>query len=155
MTNQNFDWQTLGQLQIAIVVTGGGTGVIGDCFGRSGASTNFVHAAVPYSRGSLAELIGGAPRQCVSAVVAAEMAKAAYRLADRWSDRPATPRLGIAMTACLPTQTPGRAVGSEVFLAAKNDREILQSHCCLNEDDRDQAERQTAAAFFELLRRAI
>ena len=161
MTNSAIDWQTrfdwhaLGDLQIAIAVTGGGTSIVRECFARSGASTNFVHAVVPYAHRSLADLIGGAPESSVSASVAKLMARAALRLAEQWTQRPGLPCLGIGLTACLPTKTAGHHAPAQIFLAAKNEADEFDLHRLIHGIDRESAEQQTVAAFFELLQRIV
>lgn len=127
--------------------------MIGDCFGRAGASANFVHAVVPYSRRSLADLIGMVPDASVSRSTAAAMAQAAYRLSDQWSEIDAAPRLGVGVTACLPTASAGDDHPPwQVFLAAKDHRQTVHRHRRITSDKRPDAERQTVAACFELLR---
>lgn len=117
-------------LQIALVVTGGGSGAMARCFARAGASRHFVDAAVPYSRRALsAYLNGGDATPSVCRPVAESMACAARRRAADWgsgegwgtvglsgapglsggiasSEPSVVVPAGIALTAALPTSMP-------------------------------------------------
>ena len=94
----------LSDMQIAIVVTGGGTGAISRCLRRSGASLNFVEAVVPYSRMATQQYLGFEPTEgYASQPTAKVLAQTAYRRATSYIN---TPQLafGIALTATLPTK---------------------------------------------------
>lgn len=128
------DWQTLldglsnTDARICLVVTGGGTGAIGRCFGRSGASQNFVEAAVPYSRQSLDDFLGhrlDSPSVCELTV--AEMAGRAMERARRLTDHSGD-AMGIALTASLPTHPP-RDHEHAIFAAFQT--ESLQRSWCV------------------------
>ncbi|MGI9469736.1 MAG: CinA family protein [Rubripirellula sp.] len=93
----------LSKLQIAMVVTGGGTGAISRCLRRPGASLNFVEAVVPYSRMATQDYLGVEPTEgYASQQTAIALAQNAHRRAAALSN---TPRhaCGIALTATLPT----------------------------------------------------
>jgi len=90
-------------IQIAMVITGGGTGVISRCLRRSGASLNFVEAVVPYSRTATQEYLGFKPTQgYASQDTAKALAQTAQQRAASLSDK-SRQALGIALTATLPT----------------------------------------------------
>jgi hypothetical protein len=117
VTTPESDWAGLfGALsrsgrRIALVVTGGGSGAVARCFGRPGASLNFVEAVIPYSHAALIEYLGGPPLESsVSRCVAAELAAVARRRAARLGDDSTVPEAaaGIALTAALPTTPPRR-----------------------------------------------
>jgi len=117
------DWQTLfvrlgaTQVQLSIVVTGGGSGVIQRCFRRPGASRNFVEANVPYSRPALAAFLGEAPIDgSVSQTTVIHMAEVARRRAERLGDRETPIAAGLAITAALPTEPPSE-FASRVYIA--------------------------------------
>lgn len=109
---------------IAIVVTGGGAGVLGHCFRREGASQNFMDAAIPYSRAALKHYLGEPPCDAsVSPAVAKQLARAAWNRARQLQDKKVEPdsesddaAVGIAMTAALPT-TPPRGEDHRIHVA--------------------------------------
>ena len=90
-------------ISIAMVVTGGGTGVIPRCFRRVGASLNFVDANVPYSRVATEQYLGFKPVESYASVnTACALAKAAYARAQTQTET-RSHALGLSMTASLPT----------------------------------------------------
>ncbi len=95
-------------IQIALVVTGGGAGALGKCFTRPGASTNFVEATVPYSRGAATAYLAGKPiGSSASPDRAAQLATTALNRAESHTDRDAPiEAAGIALVAALPTTIP-------------------------------------------------
>lgn len=109
--------------QIAIAVTGGGTGSLTLCFARPGASRNFVDAAIPYSRASAVAYLGeplGGPSASVE--VAGQIARQACQRADRLSDRSVVNPVGIGLVAALPTEPPAPAehrIHAAMFAADK------------------------------------
>ena len=95
------------QLQIALVTSGGGTGVIATCLRRPGASRQFVEAVVPYSRRSMADYLAQSPvGPSASVETACQMAHRAYERASKLSDLPNPVPVGVAMTCALPTIPP-------------------------------------------------
>ena len=105
---------TATNINIAMVVTGGGTGVIPLCFGRVGASRNFVEANVPYSRVATQQYLGFKPADSyASASTAHALARAAHARAQKQTDTQAhSPglslgSLGISLSAALPTHPMG------------------------------------------------
>ena len=97
----------LSELQIAMVVTGGGTGAISRCLRRSGASINFVEAVIPYSRMATQTYLGFEPTNgYASPSTAKALAQTAHCRAVSFSKAPQQ-ALGIALTATLPTKPPG------------------------------------------------
>ena len=109
----------ISKIQIAMVITGGGTGAISHCLRRSGASLNFVEAVVPYSRLATQEYLGMEPIEgYASHQTAKALAKAAHRRAVSLSDTPHQ-AFGIALTATLPTE------------AANSDTKLAQN-CCIH-----------------------
>lgn len=92
-------------LQLAMVITGGGTGAISRCFRRCGASVNFVEAVVPYSRRSTEQYLGCDPVEGYSSIRTSKaLAQVAYRRAESHSGR-SEQSVGISLTATLPTNT--------------------------------------------------
>ncbi len=81
-------------------VTGGGAGFLAELLGTAGASRTVLEASIPYSPASLAELLGGAPRQACSAETARALAMAGFQRA-RGLDR--SHPFGFAVTASLAT----------------------------------------------------
>ncbi|KAA1262016.1 hypothetical protein LF1_45770 [Rubripirellula obstinata] len=98
-------------LQIALVISGGGTGVIGTCLRRPGASQKFVEAVVPYSRRSMTDYLGQEPLgPSASIETAQQMAQRAFKRAAKLSDWPDSDPVGVAMTCALPTVPPRNQV---------------------------------------------
>lgn len=94
----------LSKMQIAMVVTGGGTGAISRCLRRSGASLNFVEAVVPYSHMATQNYLGFEPIEgYASQQTAKALAQTAHRRAASLSNTPQQ-SFGIALTAALPTK---------------------------------------------------
>ena len=117
--------------QVALVLTGGGTRIIGQCFARPGASACWIEAVVPYSRAALAaylerylestEMVSKSPpevsrgnrrdssgesfpRRAVCAETARLMASTAHARCVALSDvGDARHSLGVAVTCRLPT----------------------------------------------------
>lgn len=107
------DWDSVLQaltatnLKIAMVVTGGGTGVIPRCFRRVGASLNFVDANVPYSRVATQQYLGVKPADSfASASTAYALARAAHTRAQTQAET-RSQSLGISLSAALPTHSLG------------------------------------------------
>ena len=99
--------------KVAIVLTGGGTGVIGRCFARSGASTNFIEGLVPYSREAVIDYLGKRLSGSSASVEASEqLAQKAYERAQRLSPSDGcdsnSAYAGLALVAALPTTPPRR-----------------------------------------------
>lgn len=91
------------RIQISMVLTGGGSGVISRCLRRPGASLNFVEAVMPYSRQATQQYLGVEPSEgYASAQTAKALAQTAQRRAAALSDDPVH-AFGIALTAALPT----------------------------------------------------
>jgi hypothetical protein len=72
-----------------------------------GASNTVLEASVPYSRGSLIDILGSEPAQYCCQETAVLMAKAAYRRAANLTPI-GTPVVGVAATCALATDRPKR-----------------------------------------------
>lgn len=93
--------------QIALVVTGGGTGSIAHCLRRSGASTNFIEAVVPYSHAAVIHYVGEPPRAGHADLsTATQLASVAMRRANEFGSGEPGSAAGIALVAALPTEPP-------------------------------------------------
>jgi nicotinic acid mononucleotide adenylyltransferase/nicotinamide mononucleotide (NMN) deamidase PncC len=88
-----------------LVITGGGTGVIGRLFAIPGASKRLLEATVPYHANSLMQFLGSAVQQSCSEATARRMAVTAHGRAVRFttSDAGQSEPVGIACTAALAT----------------------------------------------------
>ncbi|TWU56806.1 hypothetical protein Poly51_27230 [Rubripirellula tenax] len=109
--------------QIAMVLSGGGSGAVGICFRRAGASVNFVEANIPYSRASLESYLGAPPFDGYASVDTAQQAATvarsrAIRLGNGNEQRSA----GLALLAVLPTE-PSRQDGCRVVVALQTANE--------------------------------
>ena len=95
------------KIQIAMVVTGGGTGAISHCLRRSGASLNFVEAVIPYSRMATQLYLGLEPTEgYASQHTATALAQVAHCRATSLTEKDQR-CFGIALTATLPTKSDG------------------------------------------------
>ena len=104
-------------LQIALVCTGGGSGAIAKCFRRSGASRNFVDAAIPYSRAAAVDYAGQtSDGSHASADFSMLLAHAAYNRAAEFGGNGAKFAIGIALTAVMPT-APANDVEQRIHVA--------------------------------------
>ncbi|QDT07737.1 hypothetical protein K227x_61650 [Rubripirellula lacrimiformis] len=93
------DWR------IALVVTGGGSGAVTQCFRRPQASVNFVEAVIPYSRKSLEDYLGRPPiAGSASPETATQAAMVAHDRATRLGSGDIQDAVGISLLAVLPTQ---------------------------------------------------
>ena len=131
--------------RIALVVTGGGSGALSQCFRRSGASDNFIEAAIPYSRAALTEYLGCQPSgSSASAATAKQLASVALRRAARLGDGEGDARVptGIALAAALPT-TPKRRGSDRIHVAMRvqNRGVLLSVELAKETHDRESAER--------------
>jgi hypothetical protein len=110
------DWEgvfqslTSSKLQIAMVVSGGGSGAVARCFRRPGASAIFVEAVIAYSRKSQASYLQRAAEgTSASPQRARQLAATALARAQSLSDHEFDVRAaGISLVAALPTQSPRR-----------------------------------------------
>lgn len=112
-TVSDSDWRELFQqlvelpLQIAIVISGGGSGSLPKCFRRAGASANFLEAVIPYSIPAMDEYLGEpACGPSASGPVAQQLARVAYGRAARLSE--SEQKAGLSLVAALPTNPPRR-----------------------------------------------
>jgi nicotinamide mononucleotide (NMN) deamidase PncC len=100
------------KIQIAMVVTGGGTGAISHCLRRPGASLNFVEAVIPYSRMATQLYLGLEPTEgYASEHTANALAQVAHSRATSLSQK-GHRSFGIALTATLPTKPHGTEANS-------------------------------------------
>ena len=87
----------------ALVLTGGGTGVIPMLLRRPGGSRTVLDIAVPYSPAAVAAYLGAPPAQAVSAATAAALARRAFERACELRPDASIPVVGLAATAALAT----------------------------------------------------
>lgn len=92
-----------GRTAAAIVLTGGGTGIIPHLLRRPGGSRTVLDIAVPYSSAAVAEYLGDAPMQAVSGQTAELLAHKAFARALRFRPCHTVPIIGLGLTAALAT----------------------------------------------------
>ena len=148
-------FQTLCQqpFQIALVCTGGGAGAIAKCFRRSGASCNFVDAAIPYSRAASDEYLGAPTNDSrASKEFAQRLASAAFARAIRLSEVDAPVAVGIGLVAVLPT-LPANDVEERIHVAMhrQGDQQVWSTELEKGTQTRESAE----AIADEMLLRAL
>lgn len=159
MLQSDCDWQValnrlhLINARICLVVTGGGSGAIGKCFGRPGASKHLIEAVVPYSRLSAIDYLGRDPEiPSVCETMAAEFAVVAKRRAERLADDGVGVPLGIALTAALPTKPP-RNQQEAIFVARclKDETQLWSAKLPQGHFDRAAGEQIAEAMIWEAL----
>lgn len=111
----------LGRWQIAMVISGGGSGSVTSCLRRSGASKNFVEIAIPYSRASMENYLGNKTAgPSASIETARQLASRALDRASQFSDLQDAIPVGLSLTAALPTQPPRDQV-NQVHVSLQSD----------------------------------
>ena len=93
----------------ALVMTGGGTGVIPMLLRRPGGSRTVLDIAVPYSSAAVAAYLGEPPKRATSAATAEAMARRAFERACDLRLEASIPVVGLGATAALATEP--RAAG--------------------------------------------
>ena len=88
------DWQGVFNL------AGGGTNLLAEALGTSGASRTVLDVRIPYSEAAMTELLGAPPEQACSEATARAMAMSAFQQARKLGGDPA---FGLACTASLAT----------------------------------------------------
>ncbi|MFK8112265.1 MAG: hypothetical protein AB8B91_08680 [Rubripirellula sp.] len=128
--------------QIAIVMSGGGSGALAECFRRSGASANFVEAVIPYSQRAMSEYLSQTPLgSAASLETAKQLAEVAHQRAQRLGEPNSQHCVGLALVAALPTSRPRRG-DDRIHVAAKQtDSGVSRSiQLAKNEFSRESAE---------------
>jgi hypothetical protein len=157
MITADFDWEglfaslTQSPLQIALVVTGGGSGAVAHCFRRAGASAVLVEAVIPYSRLSLANYLNVQPRgSSASPARAHQLAATALARAGALTDREMPyETAGLALVAALPTIHPRKGADRiHVSLHTQRERELWSAELPKDAFDRDTAEAITEEMIF-------
>ena len=93
--------------QGVLAVAGAGSQAVAWLLGVAGASRTLLEVVVPYGRLSMIDLVGFEPEQFVSEDTALNMAKAAFRRAERLREGD-FPVVGLACTATIATDRPKR-----------------------------------------------
>lgn len=93
--------------QGVVAVAGAGSQAVAWLLGVAGASRTLLEVVVPYGRLSMIDLVGFEPEQFVSKATALDMAKAAFRRAERLREGD-FPAVGLACTATIATDRPKR-----------------------------------------------
>jgi hypothetical protein len=91
--------------KVALAITGGGSGAIGDLLRVPGGSRLLIEAQVPYDASALATFLGFAPAQASSADTAIAMARTARGRAARLAPEESDP-VGLGATAALVSDRP-------------------------------------------------
>jgi nicotinamide mononucleotide (NMN) deamidase PncC len=91
-----------------LAVTGGGMASLAWLLTVPGASRTVLEATIPYAESALADLVGHAPDQAVSAATAAAMAAACLQRAARLDPDGTGRHAGVAATAALVSDRPKR-----------------------------------------------
>jgi hypothetical protein len=127
---------------ISLVVTGGGSGAIGQCFRRPGASKNFVEAVVPYSHAAVADYLDGPTTGGHADLsTAVQIAAVAFRRATNLGTGDRHHAAGIALVAALPTAPPRDHVDRiHVVMHTEKDRQTWSRELTDRRYSRDAAE---------------
>jgi Cytidylyltransferase-like len=111
--------------KVALAITGGGSGAIGELLRVPGGSRLLIEAQVPYDAAALATFLGFAPAQACSADTAIAMARSARARAARLAPEDTDP-IGLGATAALASDRPRK--GEHRFhIAFANSARI--AHC--------------------------
>ena len=121
-------------VRCVLYLTGGGSRALSYLLCEPGASRTLLEAAVPYSEGSLAALLGRQPKRAVSAEVAAELARRALARARDLTHRvkaanPARVNRALARARDL-TQAAPAVIGLSCTAALATDRPRRGAHKC-------------------------
>jgi len=111
--------------KVALAITGGGSGAIGELLRVPGGSRLLIEAQVPYDAAALAMFLGFAPAQACSADTAIAMARSARGRAARLAPEEADP-VGLGATAALVSDRPRK--GEHRFHIAFADSARI-AHC--------------------------
>lgn len=121
----------------ALVITGGGSGAVGELLRVPGGSRLLIEAQVPYDEQALAAFLGSAPAQACSADTAIAMAQTARTRATQLAPGGADP-VGLGATAALVSDRPRR--GEHRFhIAFANATQIAHCTGVLAKGRRDRA----------------
>lgn len=132
--------------QAVIVITGGGSGAIGQLLGVPGGSRSVLEAVVPYASAALVEFLGGTPDQFCCEQTARAMAMAAWvRARHLAGDADLHALVGVGVTASLVSDKPKKGehrihVGVQTAIATKTLSLILAKNA------RNRKQEETVAA---------
>ena len=107
--------------QIVAFATGGGIQLASQLLTVPGSSRSVLDVQMPYSRGSLVQILGQEPKKYCSATVARDLATAAYERARTLRDAGAGPAVGVGCTAALRSEPMKRGM-HRCFVAVHTDR---------------------------------
>src|SRR5436189_2288700 len=128
--------------KVALAITGGGSGAVGELLRVPGGSRLMIEAQVPYDERALATLLGFAPAQACSSDTAIAMARTARaraaRLVPSTGVGVGTDLVGLGATAALVSDRPRR--GEHRFhIAFANAAGIAHCTCVMTKGRRDRA----------------
>lgn len=106
--------------QIVVFATGGGIQLASYMLTTPGASRSVLDVQMPYSRGSLVQLLGEEPKKYCSAAVANDLATAAYERARTLRNANDGPAVGVGCTAALRSE-PMKRGAHRCFVAVRTD----------------------------------
>ena len=132
------------RVQLVMAATGGGSQAICHMAATPGASDVLVEGLVPYSRGAVDQLLGGAQEQYCSPKAARRLAVAAWQRAVD-SGVAAERAVGAAVTASLATNRPKRG-GHRVHVAVQTLSSTGTSSLALQKGARSRGDEEAIAA---------
>ena len=132
------------RVQLVMAATGGGSQAICHMAATQGASDVLVEGLVPYSRGAVDQLLGGAQEQYCSPKAARRLAVAAWQRAVD-SGVAAERAVGAAVTASLATNRPKRG-GHRVHVAVQTLSSTGTASLALQKGARSRGDEEAIAA---------
>uniref|UniRef100_A0A0D9V4D7 Cytidyltransferase-like domain-containing protein n=1 Tax=Leersia perrieri TaxID=77586 RepID=A0A0D9V4D7_9ORYZ len=134
--------------QAVIYLAGGASQALGWLLSVPGASGTILEAVVPYSRASMAQLLGKMPLQFTSKQAAEDMALAAYNRGLKLSV-PGVQVMGVGFTGSLASSRPKH--GEHRFYVSTRTQNCLRtSHVTLSKGLRSREEEDKVSSYFLL-----
>ncbi|CAL4974639.1 unnamed protein product [Urochloa decumbens] len=134
--------------QAVIYLAGGASQALGWLLSVPGASSTVLEVVVPYSRASMAQLLGKMPLQFTSKMAAEDMARAAYNRALKLSV-PGLQVMGVGFTGSLASGRPKHG-DHRFYVSTWTHNGIRTSHVTLSKGLRSREEEDKVSSYFLL-----
>ncbi|CAN6445963.1 unnamed protein product [Victoria cruziana] len=121
--------------RVVLYITGGASQALGWLMSVPGASNTVIEVLVPYSRASMAQLLGKVPTQFASRHIAEELALLAYNRGTQLS-RTGSPVIGLGFTGSLIGAQPKRG-DHRFYLSTRTSNRLWTSEVTLSKGLRD------------------
>ncbi|PAN29057.1 hypothetical protein PAHAL_5G197600 [Panicum hallii] len=134
--------------QAVIYLAGGASQALGWLLSVPGASSTVLEVVVPYTRASMAQLLGKMPLQFTSKQAAEDMALAAYNRALKLSG-PGLQVMGVGFTGSLASSRPKHG-DHRFYVSTWTDNCLKTSHVTLSKGLRSREEEDKVSSYFLL-----